>query len=149
MLDAPMPYLVGIRALEIIGQLGSQKESDFMHYLKGLDCLENKAIVHIGADNKMRVHNYNAPDRDPNESRFLLLGSGQRTDLLNRLQIMLQWFQSTLKKSKGTYEVCYQATENQQKICEQVLDFLQEQIFLPMLEPIEELGKMSSRVTEM
>lgn len=39
-LDAPMPYLVGIRARELIAQVGSQNESDFMMYIDGLDCLE-------------------------------------------------------------------------------------------------------------
>ena len=46
-LDAPMPYLVGVRAKEIVSQLGVQDESLFLEYLTGIECMEDKCVVEL------------------------------------------------------------------------------------------------------
>ena len=48
-LDAPMPYLVGVRAKEISAQLGSADENLFMNYLQGIECMEDKCVVELQA----------------------------------------------------------------------------------------------------
>lgn len=148
-LDAPMPYLVGIRARELTNQSGIASESEFIEYLQGLDCIDEKCVIRITHEPRLHVYNFgDASEADPEEGRFLLLGEGQRANLFERLKSMIQWFQSTLKRQGSIYEPCFQATEQQQHICEQIMDFLQEQIFQQVLQPVEELGKIGMRLTQ-
>ena len=46
-LDAPMPYLVGVRAKEIVAQMGQTDESLFLEYLSGIECMEDKCVVEL------------------------------------------------------------------------------------------------------
>ena len=44
-LDAPMPYMIGIRAKELVDTLGSPNEVDYINYIKGIDNLEDKCTL--------------------------------------------------------------------------------------------------------
>ena len=59
-LDAPMPYLVGVRAKEITAQMGNVDESQFMNYLQGIECMEDKCVVELQTQQSsgLKIHNF-------------------------------------------------------------------------------------------
>ena len=142
-----MPYLVGVRAKELVNQCGLKHEDDYIQYVQNLDCIEQKCVIEIGLQPALTIFNYFEPDEpDPEDGRFLLLGEGQRTNLYDKLKQLIILFQSTLKKQGNYFEPCFLATDQQQQICEQIMDFLNEQIFTQILQPVEELGKIGNRI---
>lgn len=55
-----MPYLVGVRAQEIVTQLGQKDESLFLEYLNGIECMEDKCVVEISQVGHLNIHNFGA-----------------------------------------------------------------------------------------
>ena len=69
-LDAPMPYMVGVRAKEIVAQLGQKDESLFLDYLNDIECMEDKCVVEITPIGNIKIHNFSSEPLN-NKSRFI------------------------------------------------------------------------------
>lgn len=93
-LDAPMPYMVGVRARELVAHMGTTDESQFMNYIQGIDQLEDKCVIEVNAAavKPLKIHNF-GPKQMQEKPKYLLFNA----KTTQRLSSLLTQFQNTLK----------------------------------------------------